>query len=228
VRKERSKNASRVLTIVEAQGPADKQTDADAALRALLVHAAERSLAGSVRDRVIKDLHDGMKLSSFVWHKPIKKEEVGGYREAVLNIIEPPDTNGQLLFHINGRPYDHDRIDYVLPLGGTEEWHVRSLVTDHPLHLHVNPFQVVSVTNPQGVDVTNPEGAAYDPDYAGIVGEWKDTVFVKENHRVVIRTRYERFTGDFVTHCHIMFHGDRGMMMNLRIADPAKPSTAHH
>jgi FtsP/CotA-like multicopper oxidase with cupredoxin domain len=92
----------------------------------------------------------------------------------------------------------------------------------------VNPFQVVSVTNPQGVDVTKPEVAAYDPDYAGIVGEWKDTVFVKENHRVVIRTRYERFTGDFVTHCHIMFHGDRGMMMNLRIADPSKPSTAHH
>jgi FtsP/CotA-like multicopper oxidase with cupredoxin domain len=228
VRKERSKNASRVLTIMDAHGRVDKQTDADAALRTLLVHAAKRSLTGSVRDRVITDLHDGFKLSSFVWHKPIKKEEVGGYREAILNIIEPPDTNGQLLFHINGRPYDHSRLDYVLPLGGTEEWHVRSLVTDHPLHLHVNPFQVVSVTNPQGVDVTNPEGAAYDPDYAGIVGEWKDTVFVKENHRVVIRTRYERFTGDFVTHCHIMFHGDRGMMMNLRIADPAKPSTAHH
>lgn len=227
-RREKSKNASRVLAIVEARGSADKQVDADAALRSLLVRAAERSLTGPVRDRVIADLHNGMKLSSFVWHKPIRKEDVGGYREAILNIIEPPDTTGQLLFHINGRPYDHGRIDYVLPLGGTEEWHVRSLVTDHPLHLHVNPLQVVSVTNAQGLDVTKADGAAYDPDYAGVVGEWKDTVFVKENHRVVIRTRYERFTGDFVTHCHIMFHGDRGMMMNLRIADPAKAHATHH
>jgi FtsP/CotA-like multicopper oxidase with cupredoxin domain len=169
-----------------------------------------------------------MKLSSFVWHKPIKKEDVGGYREAILNIIEPPDTNGQLLFHINGRPYDHDRIDHVLPLGGTEEWHVRSLLTDHPLHIHVNPFQVVSVRNAEGLDVADPAAPAYDPDYAGIVGEWKDTVFVKEGHRVVFRTRYERFTGDFVTHCHILFHGDRGMMMNLRIADPAKAGSTHH
>jgi FtsP/CotA-like multicopper oxidase with cupredoxin domain len=36
--------------------------------------------------------------------------------------------------------------------------------------------------------------------------------------RVAFRTRYERFTGDFVIHCHIMFHGDHGMMQNLRIA----------
>jgi FtsP/CotA-like multicopper oxidase with cupredoxin domain len=62
------------------------------------------------------------------------------------------------------------------------------------------------------------------------MGEWKDTVILKEGYRVIFRTRYERFTGDFVTHCHIMFHGDHGMMMNLRIADPAAAAGAatHH
>jgi FtsP/CotA-like multicopper oxidase with cupredoxin domain len=42
--------------------------------------------------------------------------------------------------------------------------------------------------------------------------------------------RYERFTGDFVTHCHIMFHSDHGMMQNLRIAagdEAPSPHAAH-
>lgn len=67
--------------------------------------------------------------------------------------------------------------------------------------------------------MTDPNGAAFDPDYRGLVGQWKDTILVKQDRRIAFRTRYERFTGDFVTHCHIMFHGDRGMMQNLRIAD---------
>lgn len=223
-------NAARVLAVLEARGPAPAAADPDAQLRSLLLGAASRSLTGPVAERVAAELNDGMKLSSFVWHKPIAKEEVGGYREALLNILEPPDTNGPVMFHINGRPYDHDRIDHVLPLGGTEEWHVRSLLADHPLHLHVNPFQIVWIRDAEGRDVTDPAAPAYDPDYAGLVGEWKDTVLLKEGYRVAFRTRYERFTGDFVAHCHIMFHGDHGMMMNLRIADPARPqpSAAHH
>jgi FtsP/CotA-like multicopper oxidase with cupredoxin domain len=219
-------NVSRVLAVVEARGSANAAEDGDAMLQSLLVRAASRGLEGAVAERVASELREGMKLTSFVWHKPIAKEDVGGYREAILNILEPPDTNGAVMFHVNGRPYDHDRIDHVLPLGGTEEWHVRSLLADHPLHLHVNPFQIVWIRDSEGRDVTDPKAPTYDPDYAGLAGEWKDTVILKEGYRVAFRTRYERFTGDFVTHCHIMFHGDHGMMMNLRIAEPSASKTA--
>lgn len=227
---ESKKNAPRVLTIVEARGAGRATADPDAQLESLLLRAAARGLSRAVAKRVAAEIKDGMKLTSFVWHKSINKEEVGGYREAILNILEPPDTNGPVMFHINGRPYDHDRIDYVLPLGATEEWHVRSLLGDHPLHLHVNPFQIVWIRDAKGQDVTDAASPAYDPDYAGLVGEWKDTVLLKEGYQAAFRTRYERFTGDFVAHCHIMFHGDHGMMMNLRIADPARPQpiAAHH
>jgi FtsP/CotA-like multicopper oxidase with cupredoxin domain len=228
--KGKSTNAPRMLAVLEARGRPGQAGDADALLRAQLIGAAGRALVGPVREAVVAQLRDGLKLSSFVWHKPIPKEEVSGYREAIFNIIEPPDTTGQAHFHMNGRPYDHDRIDFVLPLGATEEWHVRSFVTHHPIHLHVNPFQVIGITDSQGRDVTDPSSPAFDADYAGIAGEWKDTVLAKEGHRVVFRTRYERFTGDFVTHCHIMFHGDAGMMMNLRIAENPKAGGAapHH
>jgi L-ascorbate oxidase len=58
---------------------------------------------------------------------------------------------------------------------------------------------------------------------------WKDTLFVKNvaggggpsgEYTIVIRTRYERYIGDFVIHCHILDHEDQGMMQNIRIALP--------
>jgi FtsP/CotA-like multicopper oxidase with cupredoxin domain len=107
-------------------------------------------------------------------------------------------------------------------LGGVEEWYLTSVTADHPLHIHVNPFQIVSIVNAEGQAVADPASPGYDPDYAGLIGQWKDTLFVKEGHRAVVRTRFERFTGDFVMHCHILFHGDHGMMQHLRIFDPAQ------
>ena len=216
----------RALAVIEATGTA-AISDSEAMLSASLVRAAQRSLPGarhaSVREKVIADLRQGLKLSSFVWHKPVADEEVSGYREAILNIIETPND---AYFHVNGRPYDKNRIDMVLPLGKAEEWHAIALLGHHPLHIHVNPFQIVKVTNASGDDVSDPKSPAFDADYAGLAGEWKDTIFLKQDLRVVFRTRYERFTGGFVTHCHIMFHGDHGMMMNLRIEDPSLTGVA--
>jgi FtsP/CotA-like multicopper oxidase with cupredoxin domain len=214
----------RVLALVDATGRAQVVPDRAEALRQMLIRSAERNLSGPIRDKVVADLRDQMKLGAFVWHKPIAEEQVEGYREAIVNIVETPKES---FFQINGRPYAHDRIDQVLPLDKAEEWRAISLLGNHPLHVHVNPFQIVSIKNAQGVDVTDPSGPAYDPDYAGIIGEWKDTVMLKQDLRVAFRTRYERFTGDFVTHCHIMFHGDHGMMQNLRIAAEGAPEESH-
>jgi FtsP/CotA-like multicopper oxidase with cupredoxin domain len=222
----------RVLALIEAKGAASEPVDPDVQLEELMVKAAQRVLANpeqqAVRDRVVKDLRDGMRLASFVWHKPVADDEIAGYREAIVNVIETPNDP---LFHVNGRAYEHDRMDMVLPLGKAEEWHAIALLGNHPLHIHVNPFQIVGIQNAKGEDVTDPNSAAFDPDYAGLKGEWKDTIFLKTDLRVAFRTRYERFTGDFVAHCHIMFHGDHGMMLNLRIDDPKQPRTAsamHH
>ena len=165
-----------------------------------------------------------MKLSAFTLHKTIEEAELSGYREAILNIIDGPSGT---TFRVNGRTYEHGRIDAVLPLGKAEEWRAVSLIEDHPLHIHVNPFQIVSITDSQDRDVTDPASPAFDPDYAGLKGEWKDTVIVKKDIHVAFRTRYERFTGDFVTHCHIMYHGDHGMMQNLRIAAEGEAAPAH-
>ena len=219
----------RVLAMLDARGSASATLDTDAQLQAALAGAAARALAGhdrsAVRAKVLADLGNGMKLASFAPHRAIAEEEVSGYREAIVNIVETPKA---AFFQINGRPYDHGRIDHVLPLGKAEEWRAISLLGNHPLHIHVNPFQIVSVEDSEGRDVTDPNGPAFDPDYAGLKGEWKDTVMLKQDLRVAVRTRYERFTGDFVTHCHIMYHGDHGMMQNLRIAAEGEAKHAAH
>ena len=212
-------NPSRMVALVTAQGNSTSDLDGSALLQSMLIQSAEKALAergrAAIRERVISDLRNGLKLSSFDWHKPIAEGEVSGHREVILNIIEGAKDE---YFHVNGRTYDHDRIDAVLPLGKAEEWHAISLIDNHPLHIHVNPFQVISIEDGEGRDVTDPKSPVYDPDYAGLKGEWKDTIFLKQDLRVTFRTRYERFAGDFVTHCHIMYHGDHGMMQNLRIA----------
>ncbi|HVF36917.1 MAG TPA: multicopper oxidase domain-containing protein [Sphingomicrobium sp.] len=218
----------RALAMIEAGGRA-AEPDGEAALSATLVRSAERALPGAdaaaVRAKIVADLRDGMKLAAFTWHKPVGDKEIVGYREAILNILE---TSNGPFFHINGRPYDHKRMDMELPLGRAEEWHAIALLGVHPLHMHVNPFQIVTIENAKGEDLTDPKGAAFDPDYAGLKGEWKDTIALKQDLRVVFRTRYERFTGDFVTHCHVMFHGDHGMMLNLRIAAEGEAHPAAH
>ena len=50
-------------------------------------------------------------------------------------------------------------------------------------------------------------------------------------YSVVVRTRYQRYIGDFVLHCHIPDHEDQGMMQNIRIALPdghGGVANAHH
>ncbi|MEM6406344.1 MAG: multicopper oxidase family protein [Pseudomonadota bacterium] len=150
--------------------------------------------------------------------------------------------------------YAPDRVDRDLVLGDVEEWTLKSFFNSkptnggHPFHIHVNPFQIVKILNEQGDDVS-----AYHPDdyatchgsandkpteldcgdepYAGLKHVWKDTLFVPGKHTVIIRTRYQRYIGEFVLHCHILEHEDRGMMQNVRISLPGsdgKPARAHH
>jgi len=39
-------------------------------------------------------------------------------------------------------------------------------------------------------------------------------------YAVVVRTRYERYIGDYVLHCRILDHEDQGMMQIIRVALP--------
>lgn len=205
--------------------------DPTAYLTERLVAAAAKNIPNAVRSKVIAELRNGLELSSFVPHPDIEDGQVTGTQDIVFNIDiskMPP------LFEVNGVPYDSTKFR-KLTLGDVDEWTLKSDFVSHPFHIHINPFQVVRILDPSGKDVSalgavdNASGTV-DPQYPGLKGVWKDTLWVKSlvtprnpsggKYTVVVRTRYERYIGDFVLHCHILDHEDQGMMENVRIALP--------
>ena len=207
-----------------------------------LIVAAGRNIPMPVRGKVIADLKNGLRLSSFQPHEDIRDEEVTGTQTLTFNI----DLNqNPRQFQVNGKPYDPNRIDRVLTLGGVDEWTLKSDGFSHPFHIHVNPFQIVKILDPNGKDVSAPDamdsfgapGGIPDPQYRSLKGVWKDTLWIKNlvpsgqppgKYTVVLRTRYRRYIGDFVLHCHILDHEDQGMMQNIRISLPDGAGGAVH
>ncbi len=224
----------------------------DTALTDTLVAAAQRTMPTDVRAAVIADLRDGLKLTRFVPHPDVTDDEITGTQELVFFI----DLSGNVAkFEVGNksfdsknfdpatfkpRSYDPNYVDRALPLGGVEEWTLQSAFVGHPFHIHVNPFQIVEILDPNGVDVSAPgaidrAGGAVDPQYPGLKGVWKDTLWVKSlisnpadfpaklassTYKIKIRTRYQRFIGEYVLHCHILDHEDQGMMQNVCIELP--------
>lgn len=99
-------------------------------------------------------------------------------------------------YTINNKTFDHNRIDQKVKLGTIEQWRlVNNDEDEHPFHIHVNDFQVITVN-----------GKPYDSH--GL----QDMVLIPGHGEVVIRIPFEDFVGKSVYHCHIMFHEDHGMM----------------
>ena len=110
------------------------------------------------------------------------------------------------IYKINNETFDHNRVDITAKLGTVEEWKLVNLDKNssgniHPFHIHVNDFQVISIN-----------GKPYD------ANGYQDTVIIPTGGgEVVIRIPFDDFVGKTVYHCHLMFHGDFGMMGILEI-----------
>jgi FtsP/CotA-like multicopper oxidase with cupredoxin domain len=112
---------------------------------------------------------------------------------------DPPP--GQWL--IDGKIFDHDRIDVQPTLGTTETWRfVNDTVSMHPMHAHLAHFKVISVN-----------GRRPHPAERGM----KDTVAVWPNQTAVVRPYFTHHTGRFVYHCHALEHGDHEMMAQMQV-----------
>lgn len=122
------------------------------------------------------------------------------YRSFSLNHGMAPGQG--MVFLINGKAFDPDRIDTRVKLDSVEEWEVSNTgVMDHPFHLHVNPFQVVS-RNGRSEKLL----------------AWKDTALVKTGETLRLRVKFTDFPGKTVYHCHILDHEERAMMGIIEIA----------
>lgn len=227
-----------LLGYVEVGEAAEAPTGtATGIIRDALVASAGTHMPPDVRDAIVADLQNGLRLSAFIDQPDIAPSEVTGTQGLGFRIgsafeigeLKRDPTTNKLVI-VDPAPYEPTRIDRTLLLGGVDEWTLTSFTVAHPFHIHVNPFQIVAILDPTGNDVSV-SGEADDPQYANLRGVWKDTLFVKQGYEITVRTRYRRYIGEFVLHCHILDHEDLGMMQNVRIAVPdgrGGPTMSHN
>jgi FtsP/CotA-like multicopper oxidase with cupredoxin domain len=82
---------------------------------------------------------------------------------------------------------------------------------DHPFHIHTNPTWVMRIEVPDK-----------DGNLVNILPEprWQDVIWLpRGGGRVVFRSRFADYTGQYVNHCHILLHEDNGMMQVVEVTD---------
>ena len=133
---------------------------------------------------------------------------------ARLSNLAPPDPAGAVrtrtfdfafnlgtgIWTVNGRPFDPNRMDAQPRLGDTEIWRLRTDF-NHPLHLHLVHFRVLS--------------------HSGRPGPWdagfKDTIDLAPGEVAEILVTFEGYRGRYVFHCHNLEHEDMAMMANFEV-----------
>lgn len=124
----------------------------------------------------------------------------------------------------------------------------------HPFHIHINPFQIVEVFNPYDSHYVY-DKAQYDPAKNCFIDPadkstwhpckltalsppfvWWDTFSMPGGLEVgnvvipgyfVFRSNFTDYSGQYVLHCHILAHEDRGMMELIEVV-PNESVWQHH
>lgn len=167
-------------------------------------------------DRVEMNLPTNEEMQPYLPHKSITDAEINksSPQAATFNIDVAADPTK---YQINSQEFDSSRPARRLVLGEATEWALTSDFVNHPFHIHVNPFEIISM-----IDANGDEQLPVDTN-GKIMPIWKDTILVQEGHLIRVRMRHEDYIGKFVLHCHILDHEDRGMMESVEIIVPGGP-----
>ena len=181
---------------------------------------------------------------------------------------------------IDGKSFDDRQINQAMLLNTSEEWTVKNQANDksHPFHIHINPFQIVELFEPNSPEATTKGGPCFvDPNDPSTFKPcpsrqpkapyvWWDTFAIPAGQQISIpastcterdkcpsqlqpyikctqgnsppctefipgwfkmRSSFVDFTGQYVLHCHILIHEDRGMMQLVEVV-PDTTEYTHH
>jgi FtsP/CotA-like multicopper oxidase with cupredoxin domain len=173
-------------------------------------------------------VEDFPKLPDFL--ADIPEESVSGQRSLFFELADaqgnlPPDRipSQPSKFFIGLRPNERRQfnpgcMDISMRLGDVQQWTLWNTSRREPIkplhifHIHINPFQIVNHPLKPRMNT---------PPYV-----WQDSVLLPDFTQgpIVIRHRFEDFTGGYVLHCHFLGHEDRGMMLGVQVACPEHPA----
>jgi FtsP/CotA-like multicopper oxidase with cupredoxin domain len=156
-------------------------------------------------------------------------------RELLFSIQEKPGPEGGVDFHIDNHPFEAGVVNQMVYEGVTEQWTINNNSTSvHPFHIHVNPFKLTDVNTDALEGPTAPYSGFLPAYFSMRQGHYMDTLLVPpqvENKigAFTMQSRFLRFIGTYVLHCHILGHEDAGMMQLVQVIPaPGAPGTADH
>jgi FtsP/CotA-like multicopper oxidase with cupredoxin domain len=101
-------------------------------------------------------------------------------------------------------------------LNSVEEWKITNFNNDaHPMHIHVNDFQVMEIDDPNrgktgvepwGVDNVNVPAPIFN-----------DMHVVSTPATLTLRQEFLEYAGTYVIHCHRLNHEDNGLMATISV-----------
>ncbi len=120
------------------------------------------------------------------------------------------DPSGTTAWTVNGRTFDHERVDARPELGSTETWlfvNTGPVAISHYIHLHDVDWHLLSR------NLAEPE-----PWESGL----KETFRLDPGEVLLVGTRFTDHLGRFMVHCHMLEHEDHGMMTTFEVVEPGK------
>ena len=148
----------------------------------------------------------------------LKAFNVSVHHDPFPTFTDPTASNPYTGCAMSGELFNTSQNPYILPIGKVVEWSV-AYTSGHPLHTHINPFQIVDYGELN--NDTSLDGGWFE------IGDYHDTFFFpmgrwpgKPPSNVTIRFQPGPFSGYTVAHCHFLNHADAGCMHMLQYTCP--------
>jgi FtsP/CotA-like multicopper oxidase with cupredoxin domain len=169
----------------------------------------------------------------------VEAQPLGGYTSFVDLANTTPDVKRQILISggfLNNLASTEDPKAFVYAFDGgafpnvpliqprlnsVEEWRfVNHNNDEHPIHVHVNDFQVIEYFDPTTGLRTGPDKFSIDNANAPAPTMHSDESVIQPGI-LAIRTRFDEYTGLYVMHCHRLNHEDNGLMALVNVIPAA-------
>ena len=178
---------------------------------------------------VTTEFAEGQSLNAYTPFRDMSQLKPDYERELVisggfLNDLASKADSKAFVYAFDGTAFPN--VPLIQPrLGSVEEWRfVNHNNDEHPIHIHVNDFQVTHYFDPSTGLETGPDMWGLDNANVPVpvLGPGETVI---QSGELSLRMSFDDFTGLFVMHCHRLNHEDNGLMALINVI-PAVSSYA--